>query len=206
VANNPPADRHKSTGGHKSAGGRVFVNCPFTAAHRGVFDALVFTLVYYNFKPILAQHRKGGGRLEFIRKQVDECAFSIHDITPLTGKDGGARQNTAFELGLWLGAKRDDDTLIFIAEERTIAASFSDLKGHDCLEHGGDDGEVVRQLAQHLLRRGGAGTSKKPAKVESEYRQFCVMFESDCKEWGWKQTDDLAARAWLIREWLLGNL
>jgi hypothetical protein len=182
---------------------RVFVNCPFSQDHRDIFDAIVFTLAYYGFNPVLAQHRRRGGRLEFILRQLRDCEFSVHDITPVIGEDGGARRNTAFELGLWWGAGKDGKTLVFTAEKESLRKSFSDLDGHDFPEHAGGGAELARKLAQCILSRyPETKIFPKPQTAQAVFKQFSASFAAYCKKWGWRQTDDLSVRAQLACEWI----
>lgn len=88
----------------------VFLNVPFDADYRPLFEALVFCVIDCDFEPRCALEASDGGHfhVEKITRIISTCAFGVHDIsrTELDAKWGLPRFNMPFELGLFLGAKR----------------------------------------------------------------------------------------------------
>lgn len=85
----------------------VFINCPFDASYRRLFDAIVFAVIYLGFEARCALERDTGTqeRLKKVLEIIGSCQFGIHDLSfmrvdPATKL---ARHNMAFELGLFLG-------------------------------------------------------------------------------------------------------
>src|SRR5436309_3664590 len=88
----------------------VFLNVPFDADYRPLFEALVFAVTDCAFVPRCALEASDGGhvRVEKIAHIITACNFGVHDIsrTELDKKSRLPRFNMPFELGLFLGAKR----------------------------------------------------------------------------------------------------
>jgi hypothetical protein len=60
----------------------VFINCPFDATYRPLFDALVFAVSDCGFIARSAQEVVDGGevRIQKILRLIRESKFGIHDI------------------------------------------------------------------------------------------------------------------------------
>ena len=90
-----------------SAAPAVFINCPFDASYRHLFDAIVFGVMALGFEPRCALERDTGTeeRLRKIVEIIQSCQFGIHDLSFMRVDRSTKlpRYNMAFELGLFLG-------------------------------------------------------------------------------------------------------
>lgn len=88
----------------------VFINCPFDASYRPIFEAIVFCVADCGYRPRCALEADDSGevRVEKILNIVSGCRFGIHDLsrTELDGATGLPRFNMPLELGFFLAAKR----------------------------------------------------------------------------------------------------
>lgn len=87
----------------------VFINCPFDAAYKDKFNAIIFTIYDCGFVPRCALEYADSGAIRFnkICNLIKECHYGIHDISrvQLDAKTRLPRFNMPFELGLYIGAK-----------------------------------------------------------------------------------------------------
>ena len=88
----------------------VFVNCPFDADYKPLFDAMVFTIHDCGFiaRCALEEGDASQVRIDKIYSIIEDCGYGIHDIsrTELDATSGFPRFNMPLELGIFLGAKR----------------------------------------------------------------------------------------------------
>jgi hypothetical protein len=88
----------------------VFINCPFDAQYRPLFEAIVFAVLDCNFRPRCSLEIDDASevRIDRIFKIIAACRFAIHDIsrTEVTGASGLPRFNMPLELGMFMAAKR----------------------------------------------------------------------------------------------------
>jgi hypothetical protein len=103
----PHARHNRAPDGY---GIRVFINCPFDRAYRGLFRSIVFTTIYCGFRARCALEIDDASevRIEKILKIIEECQLGIHDLsrTELDRATRLPRFNMPLELGLFLGARR----------------------------------------------------------------------------------------------------
>ena len=143
----------------------VFINCPFDAAYRPLFQALVFAVHDCGMVARSALEVDDGAevRIEKIQRIIQECRHSIHDIsrTEPDADSGLPRMNMPFELGLFLGAKRygsgpqkKKTCIIFDRDRYRYQKFLSDIAGQDIRSHGNDSAELVRVVRNALARRG----------------------------------------------------
>ena len=138
----------------------VFVNCPFDADYRPLFEALIFTIVLsgYNVRCALEDDDAGNIRFDKLRRLIRESSWSIHDLSRTElGTNALPRFNMPFELGLAIGAKyfgskkqRRNKALILVRERHTLPAYLSDLGGNDPADHGGDPSSLIRVVSRFL--------------------------------------------------------
>ena len=139
----------------------VFINCPFDADFKPIFQALIFTIFACGFRPRSARELDDGGqtRIEKLYGLIQECRYGIHDLsrTELDDVNQLPRFNMPLELGLFLGAKRygdkaqHDKRLLILDIERFRYQKFiSDLAGMDIHEHGGKPEAAVRETRDWL--------------------------------------------------------
>lgn len=160
----------------------VFINCPFDADFKPIFQALIFTIFACGFRPRSARELDDGGqtRIEKLYGLIQECRYGIHDLsrTELDDKNQLPRFNMPLELGLFLGAKRYGDVaqrdkrLLILDIERFRYQKFiSDLAGMDIHEHEGTAETAVRETRDWLAnvsRRQIASSDK----IVRSYEQF----------------------------------
>ena len=139
----------------------MFVNCPFDAAYKPLFDAIVFAVLYCDFEVRSALEISDAGelRLAKIIRLIDESRLSIHDISriELDQASGLPRFNMPIELGIAIGARyfgrsdRDGHVLLVLDTEQYRYQSFaSDLAGIDIREHGGEIKSVIAAVRDFL--------------------------------------------------------
>ena len=142
-----------------SFGSDIFINCPFDARYRRLFNAIVYTVLEMRFRPRCALEASNAGqiRLHKILDIIAECKYGIHDLsrTELDTASGLPRFNMPLELGLDLGCKRygqpyqqDKVLLILDSEQHRYQKFISDIAGQDIASHSGrvrDLIEVVRE-------------------------------------------------------------
>lgn len=133
----------------------IFINCPFDAGYKPLFDAIVFTVSACGFavRSALEVSDAGEVRLAKIVRLIGESRFSIHDISRIELDHGSGlpRFNMPIELGIAIGAKylgdtgvRDHLMLVLDSERYRYQQFASDLAGLDIAAHAnGVDGVVV---------------------------------------------------------------
>src|SRR6266550_5360914 len=88
----------------------VFLNCPFDAQYKPLFEAIVFAIQACGYRPRCALEIDDASevRIEKIFKIIAECKYGVHDIsrTEVTSASGLPRFNMPLELGMFLAAKR----------------------------------------------------------------------------------------------------
>lgn len=124
----------------------VFLNCPFDKAFQPLFDAIVFSLLFCGFRVRSALEIRDSGelRLAKIVRLVEQCRFSIHDLSrvELDQESGLPRFNMPIELGIAIGMKylgraslRDHLLLVLDSERYRYQRFASDLAGVDIAAH-----------------------------------------------------------------------
>ncbi len=161
----------------------VFLNVPFDAEYRPLFEALVFAVIDCAFVPRCALETADAGhvRVEKIARIIVECDFGVHDIsrTELDAKSGLPRFNMPFELGLFLGAKRfgigrqrRKSALVLDRERYRFQQYLSDIAGQDIATHNGHPALIVKAVRDWL--RNAAARSHLPSStvIFKRYEQF----------------------------------
>ena len=139
----------------------VFVNCPFDAAYRSLFEALVFAVhdCGYIARCALEIDDASQIRIEKVERIIAGCKFGIHDIsrTEPDAATGLPRFNMPLELGMFLGAKRfgraeqkSKVCLILDTERYRYQKFISDISGQDITAHQGKPEQVTK-----VVRPGG---------------------------------------------------
>ena len=144
-----------------SANKRVFINCPFDSQYKSLFDAIIFAVLDLGFD---ARHALVSStppiRLVRIVEEIDQAAFSIHDLS-LVGsrkKFELPRFNMPFELGLayyrhHFPRGRPHELLMLDSEKYPPQKTLSDLSGLDPSTHNNRVQDIIacvrRFLAPH---------------------------------------------------------
>jgi hypothetical protein len=123
---------------------QVFVNCPYDDGYYPLLEAIAFAICVCGCTPRFAGEKieSGLSRLAKIILLIDECDFSLHDLSRTElNKNQLPRFNMPFELGLALGRKYSfaaggaAGLLILDREPYRYHESISDLSGCDPLAH-----------------------------------------------------------------------
>lgn len=165
------------TGSPLGYDGNVFINCPFDAAYRPIFDALVFAVLACGLRPRCALEAADSGevRVEKIIGIIRDCRFGIHDISHTELNDQGLpRFNMPCELGLFMGAQRlggakqrRKSCLILDRVPYRYQAFLSDIAGQDPQSHGDDPARAIKAARDWLateLGRTGAIRCREPPR------------------------------------------
>ena len=127
----------------------IFVNCPFDAGYRPIFNAIVFSVYDLGFvaRCALEEDDAAEFRLLKIERLIEECRFGINDLSAVTldPATGLPRFNMPLELGLFLGCKRFGPAnqakkrcLILDGDPYRYRAFLSDVAGQDIRSHGAE--------------------------------------------------------------------
>ena len=161
----------------------VFINCPFDAAYRVTFNALVFAVheCGYFARSALEIDDSGQVRIQKIQQIISECRLGVHDISRTEPEPESKlpRFNMPLELGLFLGAKRYGDARqqtksckILDTERFRYQRFCSDIAGQDITAHGGDPELAIKAIRDWLRANKPAISIPSGSRVARRYRQF----------------------------------
>jgi hypothetical protein len=192
----------------------VFINCPFDASYRRLFDAIVFAVMALGFEPRCALERDTGTqeRLKKIVEIIHSCPFGIHDLSfmRIDRRTKLPRYNMALELGLFLGCcefggqgQAGKSCLILDRERWRYRKSLSDLSGRDIQDHKGDPERAICAVrkwlateSQHTDRPGGSFIIKQYRRFRKELPSLCRRAKLRVSELSFKDYCGLIA-VWL---------
>jgi hypothetical protein len=210
-----PRVRHLPTNYAKN----VFINCPFDDDYQPLFNAIVFAVYDMGFRPKSAKDESNAGETRFhkIQDLIEECRYSIHDISraDIDVLTGLARFNMPLELGLDLGCKRygkpyhQEKVLLVLDVERFRYRNFiSDIAGQDIEAHGADEGEVIKAVRNWLRLEVDPKLVITPSGklIRERYGRFQATLPSICAKVGW-DIDDLPFSdfSWAVYDWITNN-
>lgn len=144
----------------------VFINCPFDEDYKPLLKVLIYVIIKFGFIPRLAVERSDSAevRLNKIKEILEECKFSIHDLSVAKAQKKGEyyRLNMPFELGLDFGCKayhhneiyRNKKFLILEKEKYSTQKALSDMAGADCKCHKGDSEQLVNEIRTWFSENG----------------------------------------------------
>jgi len=121
----------------------AFCNFPFDADYRPLYLALMASLVCTGQTPrSVLEIPPSADRLERILHLLEQCAFSLHDLSRVQlSARGLPRFNMPFELGLAaaLAGRKSARHQFRLLEARPnrVQRSLSDLNGYEAFIHGG---------------------------------------------------------------------
>jgi len=196
---------------------RVFINCPFDAQYKPLFEAIVFAIHDCGFRPRCALEIDDASevRIDKVFKIIAECKYEVHDIsrTEVTSASGLPRFNMPLELGMFLAAKRfgvgrqrQKVCLILDSMPYRYQQFISDIAGQDIQVHNNSAHEAITVVRNWL--RNASGSRILPGGMEI-YRRF-QLFEQDlpalCGELRLER-DELTFNdsASIISDWLQDN-
>jgi hypothetical protein len=195
----------------------VFINCPFDAQYKPLFEAVVFAVCHCALRPrcVLEIDDASEVRIDKVFNIIAECKYGIHDIsrTEATSASGLPRFNMPLELGMFLAAKRfgvgrqrQKVCLILDSVPYRYQQFISDIAGQDIQVHNNNAKQAITVVRNWL--RSASGSSVLPGGMEI-YRRF-QLFEQDlpalCGELR-LQRDELTFidSASIISDWLRDN-
>lgn len=161
----------------------VFLNCPFDANYKPIFNAAVFTVFRSGFRLRCALEADDAGenRLAKILLIIDQCPYGVHDIsrTEADGDPPLPRFNMPLELGLFLGARRfgnrrqkDKRCIVFDREPHRYQRFMSDIAGQDIHCHFGKEEVLIKELAAGLRLQSGLASVPGGNSIAREYSRF----------------------------------
>ena len=146
-----------------------------------LFHATIFTVYQCGFFPVCALMEDDGSdnRLDKIIRCIEQCRYSIHDISRTELSNGFPRFNMPFELGIFFGAKRFGQkeqkmktALILEKEKFTYQKYISDLSGMDTKAHNNDVETVIRNIRDWLHTASGRKTIPQYPFIQHQYVVF----------------------------------
>ena len=180
----------------------VFVNCPFDDDYRQLLLGVVFTIIYFGYKPRLSLERADSAetRIQKILGLIEESKFGIHDLSRIVSSDKGEhyRMNMPFELGIDYGCQKlkggkwtQKKILILEKERYRFQKALSDLSGSDIKSH---DDQVYKAIlavrnwfVTEELKRGDSGN-----KVWDSFNDFeAYLYDEVVEKDGHTSTADV---------------
>jgi hypothetical protein len=197
----------------------VFINCPFDDEYQPLFNAMVFAVNDMGFRPKSAKDESNAGDIRFnkIQDLIEECKYSIHDISraDIDAATGFPRFNMPLELGLDLGCKRygkshhqEKVLLVLDIEQFRYRDFISDIAGQDIKAHRAEPAEVINVVRDWLrleLDPKLVITPGGPA-IHDRYIRFHATLPSICTKLSW-DIDDLPFSdfSWAVADWIDNN-
>jgi hypothetical protein len=193
----------------------VFLNCPFDAAYRPLFEALVFAVHDCGFEARCALEAEDSGevRMRKVKRLIRECGYGIHDLSRVQPDpaDGLPRFNVPLELGLFMGAQeygpgpqRQKRSLIPDAEPDRYQKFCSDLAGQDIRAHGDQPAGAIAAV-RAMLSTALEGHARLPgaAKIRARYARFRAELPSICRRIHLRPAElQFVEFRFLLRDWL----
>lgn len=169
----------------------VFINCPFDAQYKPLFEAAVFVVQIAGFEPRCALEASNAGqaRLEKIMDIISQCRYGIHDISRTElGPGKLPRFNMPLELGLDLGCRKygsgqlsEKRLLIMDRNSRRYQRFLSDIAGQDIVSHSNNPRLLIRHIRDWLSTEVGAGILSGGLYMYRQYCEFQKNLPTLCK-------------------------
>jgi len=180
----------------------VFVNCPFDEDYRQLLLGIVFTIIYFGYKPRLSLERADSAetRIQKILGLIEESKFGIHDLSRIVSSDKGEhyRMNMPFELGIDYGCQKlkgdkwtQKKILILEKERYRFQKALSDLSGSDIKSHDDQVHKAILAVRNWFvteeLKRGDSGN-----KVWDSFNDFeAYLYDEVVEKDGHTSTADV---------------
>lgn len=180
----------------------VFVNCPFDDDYRQLLIGIVFTILYFGYKPRLSLERADSGetRIDKILSLIKQSKFGIHDLSRIVSSDSDEhyRMNMPFELGIDYGCQKlkggkwsSKKILVLEKERYRFQKAISDLSGSDIKNHDDDVTKAICAVRNWFvteeLKRGDSGQ-----KVWDKFNGFqAYLYDEVVENDGHKSIDDV---------------
>ena len=171
----------------------VFINCPFDAAYRPMFNAMVFAVIFCGLVPRSALEIDDASqtRIGKVMGLIEDCRWGIHDISRVELNEHGLpRFNMPLELGLFLGAKRFGDArqrrkscLVLDTDPFRFQKFISDIAGQDVTPHRGQIEGVMSAIRTWLANSLPAGSTTIPGgtAISDDFLRFQGDLPMLCK-------------------------
>lgn len=191
----------------------VFINCPFDATYKPIFEAIVFTIQSCGFEARSARERLNSAevRIDKIVSLIADSRYAVHDLSRTESDDkfNLPRFNMPYELGLDIGCSRfsgehgDKTALVLTAGPYDYQKYISDLAGQDPLDHGNDPRKAIKQVRDWLRTESGKKEVPSSANIVALYEEFRTELPTIAKALGHDPDDLLFADfSEMIRSWL----
>ena len=171
---------------------RVFVNCPFDARYKPLFDATIFAIHDLGFQArhALVAQAPRAVRLMRIADELASCRYSIHDLSRVEtrGQKRLPRFNMPFEAGIayalhhFAHQHNEHHLLLLDAEPHRYQASLSDAAGLDPGVHGDDPNQVIARVRAFLVRAGGRQGLPGAQHIWRRYQVFLGLLPATARE------------------------
>jgi len=170
----------------------VFINCPFDASYKPLFDAIVFAVFDCGFVARCALEEDDGSqiRVQKIFDIISRCRLSIHDLSrvEIDRSTKLPRFNMPLELGAFLGAKhfgggtqKKKACLILDSEKYRYQRFISDIAGQDIKAHENNPKIAIR-VVRDWLRTYSQVSIPSGSVIWSRYQLFDSDLPLLCKE------------------------
>jgi len=160
----------------------VFINCPFDDEYFELLRPLLFTIVYFDFKPRISLESSDSGtfRLEKIINLIKESQYAIHDLSRLQSKtiDEYYRLNMPFELGVEFGLRnfneefKDKKSLILETKRFEYMKALSDINGFDIKDHNDNPLKLIECLRAWFAETVGLRSLVSSSKIYYDFIDF----------------------------------
>lgn len=195
----------------------VFINCPFDATYKPLFDAIVFAVHDCGFIAHCALEEEDTSqvRIDKIYNIIADCCYGIHDIsrTELDEISSLPRFNMPLELGIFLGAKKfgvqeqkRKNCLVLDREPYRYQQFISDIAGQDIQVHSNSP-ELVIKVVRNWLRTGtGRQTILSGNVIWKRYQKFVKDLPQLAQDFQ-LEINDLIFNdyVWLLGKWLVAE-
>lgn len=138
----------------------VFLNIPYDHQFESLCLAYICGLACFGLVPRATLEIPGARRLDRIIALLEDCSFSIHDLSRVQldrNKPRTPRFNMPFELGLAVAREKLVDSqhtwYVFESMLRRTEKSLSDIAGTDVYIHSGTVMGVFRELSNAFIRQ-----------------------------------------------------
>lgn len=171
----------------------VFINCPFDAGYRPIFNAIVFAVYDLGFvaRCALEEDDAGDFRLSKIERIIEECRFGINDLSAVAPDTATKlpRFNMPLELGLFFGCKRfgpktqgNKRCLILDSDPYRYRTFISDISGQDIRSHNGEPERAIREVRDWLRATSKRRMLPGGGEIIEHYRRFQKDLPGICAE------------------------
>lgn len=157
----------------------VFLNIPYDGQLTRLYIAYITALSAMSFLPRATLGISGSRRLERIVGLIEDCSYSIHDMSRVQLDRNAPRTprfNMPFELGLavaWAQRNPHHKWFVFESKRRRLNKSLSDLDGSDPFIHGGTVLGVMREVCNAFVSPGKQPTVPVMLRMYRELRAGC---------------------------------